>query len=224
MAMARDCSLGLWLLASLVVLSVGLWGPTPLAAQCAVSKTGAACLDLPREAFELRVADGLQREIVERAIALWSACPQYAASLPASVETAGPGRTLIVRIEQESRSRTCGRFDGEQIVLYRRARNDYGMAVSCDLALNLAHELGHALGLRDSPRLDRCRSSLMWPGTQRRLGRRRVQADECAALAAYRSPSTELAQVEGRGAQQDDNDRPAGTKNVVTHWAASRID
>ncbi|MEZ5333515.1 MAG: hypothetical protein R2991_16120 [Thermoanaerobaculia bacterium] len=138
------------------------------------------------ESVGLIAGEGVPPAALEGAVDLWASCPQYGSGFPRLL--AGTGGTRTLRIDYDPTSigdRRCGSFRGRRIVLHRWIQTEDGRVLSCGpLALNLAHELGHALGLEDSadPACDRF---VMAPILLDRVGLRRPRPAECAALAAH---------------------------------------
>ena len=128
---------------------------------------------------------------VRQAIALWQECSGYASSFPAFVTGVRGTRTLRVRFELSSGSPRCGGFSGTEIVVYAWAMEN-GRQVYCGPpALNLAHELGHALGLEDVP--PACADRIMAPVDPGRPLARAVRADECRIAESYWRTGFEVA-------------------------------
>jgi hypothetical protein len=98
-------------------------------------------------------------------------------------ETASPAPTSVLHvrvIRRNSGTRQCGVFRGRTISLYASALTSAGEVRSCgSMALNLAHELGHALGLGDSRDVATCDATIMADLSSRNIHRRAVSADEC---------------------------------------------
>jgi hypothetical protein len=128
--------------------------------------------------------------LIEEALAAWRSCANYAADFPRLlvVDSAAPqGKTPIptsllqVRlIPGNSGNQRCGIFRGRTIVLYVSALTSSGEVRSCgSMALNLAHELGHALGLGDSDDVAACDGTIMADLSSRNIFRRAVSAEEC---------------------------------------------
>lgn len=118
--------------------------------------------------------------VVERAISLWQGCGAYGDDFPHLVSGRPGTRPLTVEVRKQSVTDSCGTFRGNRIVLFQSARTEGGLLRPCgSLALNLAHELGHAFGLRDSPRETRCQSHIMARLDFGNLVGRRVQPLEC---------------------------------------------
>lgn len=123
--------------------------------------------------------------VVEEAISLWSRCGNYRSDFPVFVAGVPGTRVIWIRRERQSFSKTCGSFAGKRVVLYDVAMSRGGKRMACgSLAQNLAHELGHVLGLEDSPRVRPCESHIMAKLTLENRFRRRVQAPECRAAGA----------------------------------------
>jgi len=127
---------------------------------------------------------GNAHRILERAVAKWAACGEYGRDFPRFVVSGPAFRTLHVRFLRTSPSQVCGQFSRDTILLYASAHDRQGRRVACDLyENNLAHELGHALGLLDAPPDAPCRRAIMAQDDLRQPGRR-VAAEECAAAAS----------------------------------------
>jgi hypothetical protein len=130
---------------------------------------------------------------VERAMAFWNHtnCNSDSDFPRFRFATDEPHRVLHVRwVKGPSPivEGSCGAFSGNEIVLYSHARVTRGGAVrtcgnSARVAETLAHELGHALGLKDQYGAE-CSGFIMGQLTRTRSGsilERRVRAQECAA-------------------------------------------
>jgi hypothetical protein len=123
-------------------------------------------------------------ELLDEAIRGWRGCPGYATEFPRFV--IGPAtRTLTIRHHPGSSGASrCGRLSGNTVSIYTWARGVDGKPVRCaPLALILAHELGHALGLDDAPDDPACRSIIMAQVDPRDPEARAVGGQECAAVA-----------------------------------------
>ena len=132
------------------------------------------------------VGDGSRPGVIERAIRQWHGCSQHGELFPRLTRGDGGQRWLDVRFEKISPvADRCGLRRDRQITLYVSTRSFEGPIRSCgSLSDNLAHEIGHALGLADAPETPYCTQSIMSDviddGTRRP---RRVTKDECALVA-----------------------------------------
>lgn len=166
--------------------------PPKLAVDSAVSR----CAPRAADAATLGDAVGLAAEaslmgLVEEALTVWRSCPNYAVDFPRLVAlgsmpdtpTATPHPTSVLEvrvIRRNSGSQRCGLFRGRTIVLWLSALTSSGKLRSCgSLALNLAHELGHALGLRDSEDVASCDGTIMADLSSSNLHRRAASLEEC---------------------------------------------
>jgi len=152
------------------------------------------------------------REVIEEAIALWRSCPNYRADFPALV-LGEAAATLFVALEPgNSGSKRCGSFSGRSITLYRWARTSDRSIRSCgSLALNLAHELGHALGLPDAADASGCATRIMADLEAGNLFERAVAAEECRLAGERWRTLAELALPADPGTETAQPDRPAET-------------
>lgn len=135
----------------------------------------------------------LPAEVGSTAIRLWSRCAEYGTGFPTlRVDEHG---TQTLRVEYDPASigeGRCGSFRGRRVLLHAWMLDADGRILPCGpLALNLAHELGHALGLADS-RETGCRHFVMAPILVGQPTLRRPRPAECAALAERWMTSREL--------------------------------
>ena len=146
---------------------------------CSAAKNGA----LLAEAIGIVADSSLPAGVLDAALAAWRTCPASGTGFPEFAAAARERSVVTVRyVAGNSQEGRCGYFAGSEIVLFASARDRLGRAVPCgSLATNLAHELGHVLGLKDAPLDPRCRQYVM-SGDDTRPGRERlVQPQECAA-------------------------------------------
>lgn len=143
----------------------------------------------------------LHRRVLEEALDEWRRCANYGTGFPAFGD--GPGdRSVTVRYRPGAVGRGhCGSFERSEIVLYDQMIDDQGRRVGCgSLALNLAHELGHVLGLADAPTDGGCERTVMSWITPRNAFKRGVASAECQAAGQAWLTRSELASVRGKGA------------------------
>lgn len=154
---------------------------------------GAQCSVLDAEGERLGdsirlVADAsVPPRVIEEAVAIWASCPGYGSAFPVfTTDAAGAARTLAVSYRKVRQSggdrKRCGTFSGNTIVLHGYVRSPGGRLYPCgSLARNLAHELGHVLGLADAPPLPACANHVMADLTPANLLTRRAAGDACRA-------------------------------------------
>ncbi len=157
-------------------------------ASCSAAKPGA----LLAAAIGVEADGSLPPGVLDAALASWRGCPNAGIGFPEFASASRERSVVHVRyVAGNSQQGRCGYFAGGEIVLFASAVDRFGHSVPCgSLAANLAHELGHALGLVDAPADPRCRRFIM-SGDDARPGRERhVQPQECAAADAHwRTPA-----------------------------------
>ncbi len=121
---------------------------------------------------------------VEAAVGLWRQCRNFGSGFPEIVGAGAADRLVVVEHRpSEAGPGRCGSFVGSRIVLWGSQRQPDGTVRPCGaLEQNLAHELGHVLGLVDAPRGGTCSRRIMARLHRGNLGSRRVQPDECMAV------------------------------------------
>ena len=143
-------------------------------------------------------AEDVPAALVDTAISFWALCPGYGHDFPRFIrgnrgETYGSSRVVeIVLGGRNDESDACAFFQGSQIVLYSEARTELGTPMVCrERVANLAHELGHVLGLAHTAR--GLRDPIM--GSVPRAGRlaRSVSAHDCSAVGFGWVTTVELA-------------------------------
>lgn len=177
---------------------------------CAALRPGKTTLG---EVIAVTAASRLADPILEEAVAVWRQCANYGHDFPflearRADDEAPAGRlratsSLEVRVESGlGLTGRCGEFRGRTITLYPSARTSSGRVKSCgSLALNLAHELGHALGLGDGARGPACERGIMAGVSSRNGHLRAVTAEECRLVGsrwltfAERRPESEVESV-----------------------------
>ncbi|MEO8504397.1 MAG: hypothetical protein ABI609_10915 [Acidobacteriota bacterium] len=180
---------GRWLAPTMTAALSLLALTTPMRAQtCAAAQPGVQL----GETIGL-VADGsLPPGTIEQALTRWSSCGAMGSAFPV-FSTTSPGQsTVTVRyIAASSQDGRCGFFAGHQVVLFAAAVDRRGRTVRCaPPAVNLAHELGHVLGLVDAPNAPRCRGFIMAGDDPRPGAQRDVRPEECqAANDHWRTPA-----------------------------------
>jgi hypothetical protein len=148
------------------------------------------------DSIALVVSTHLAEAILEEAVAVWRGCANYGSDFPhLEVRQAGdispPGAgwgTSQLEIRFESGlgpTGRCGEFRGRVITLYPSARTSTGRVKRCgSLALNLAHELGHALGLADAAEGPSCEGTIMAGVSSRNAHVRAASPEECRLVGA----------------------------------------
>lgn len=159
-----------------------------LPAECASVREGSVYVG---ESVGILTDPGIEAEAVRRAVEFWRACPRYGLDFPSFV-LGGIG-TRTIRVEDGGRnvsSARCGSFNGATITLYRFAVSPNGRRVFCGpLALNLAHELGHVLGLQHPNGGAQCSGDIMARINGINAKGRRVSPEECRVVGEkWRTP------------------------------------
>jgi hypothetical protein len=189
-------------LATVLALFQVLLAP-PVWAESAASATGEPhCTALkpgkPRhsESIGILYSPSVPRELVEGAVELWAGCEGYGTEFPPLLIGREGTQTIKVKlVKGGSTGPRCGSFVGRAIVLHAFARDSKGRLQSCgSRADGLAHELGHFLGLLDSPETAGCRDHAMALVDVSERNRRAVKPEECRAVAErWVTPSEEKA-------------------------------
>jgi hypothetical protein len=178
-ALAR-ASTDFGLRAALLVAFMHVFGCAAIAESCATLKSDTVML---ADSIALRVASDLPPEVVSAAIEYWRRCANYEEGFPELI-VAGVGTQILdIRYAGSRGDSRCGDFRGRTITLYRWALLADGTRVRCgSLPQNLAHELGHALGLRDAREGAECRRRIMSQINSSNRASRRVESSDCQVV------------------------------------------
>lgn len=164
-----------------------------------------ACSSYRTDALFVGTSIGLQLEtehakaagILAQAIGMWERCQNYGRGFPFFVVGEPGTRTLRVEFLPEvAGDEKCGSFGQETIRIYGYQRVGGEMFSCGDLVQNLAHELGHALGLGDGNSAQRCQLHVMSWITADNAYRRQVQPAECQAAGQRWLTAEELTSVQ----------------------------
>lgn len=142
--------------------------------------------------------------VIDEAIALWQTCENYGVGFPAfRLGANGTLRQIVVSYQKvrvnPGRRKRCGWFSGNAIVLFGNVLSSKGRLLRCGPpAKNLAHELGHVLGLLDSPDGPACATHIMSDLTPENLFNRFVRGDECVLLERRWLMPAEVAELNRR--------------------------
>lgn len=135
------------------------------------------------ESVALSANAALPPAVLEGAIALWSKCSNYGSGFPVFVAASeGAPSVHIEYLPTVVGANRCGSFAGRRIRLYRFVELPDGRIEICgSVTQNLAHELGHALGLPDAARRSSCSLHIMAGIETENAFSRIVNAEECQA-------------------------------------------
>ena len=194
------------------------------AALCLLLGAGAGVAAEPPQALSLRSPNLPAHELVEAAAYWQGACAETGVFVP-RITVGGPGLPVEIRRSGDSWSpnRRCGmtsvrRRDGEVVAyvidVFVRQRNGTPCFPLFD---EVAHELGHVLGLPDDPRLE-AMGTIM--GVRPRNDRRRVESLTCSRVAAI-AASRGQAVASLRRPQADTGPvAPARERELLPSWAS----
>jgi hypothetical protein len=178
--------------------------------------------------------DARARDALDGAIAMWRACPQFARGFPRIaavpriaradlVEGERHGRMVTVVVERGfGRADVCGTFQGMSIVLHRGTLDLRGRPRFCGaVAANLAHEIGHVLGLDDDPgfHADVGPTGVMTSTTAAIAGPpRSVTPRECVAVDRRWMTSLELRQAHALGIAKSQQELGKPLSELAEEW------
>ena len=163
----------------------------------------ASCTDLTKASLassstiRLEADSKLPARALSKAIELWQQCSNYGTGFPSFV-TAEPGsRTISIEYRSREIGRyKCGSFSANKVTLYALAMTPEGSIQRCDsIAMNLAHELGHVLGLSDAEQAPACQRHVMSRINPNNRFSRSVSVEECQAAGQRWLTQAEWARV-----------------------------
>jgi hypothetical protein len=133
----------------------------------------------------LQPGSGVAPSLINGAIGQWSSgCSgSMGSDFPNLVNGSNPNApTYNVVMGGNSPDSSCGRTQGTTITLYTTA-TDGATRFDCgSMTLNLAHEIGHVLGLADAPGATACQFHIMAGINRDNAFSRSVQGDECTQV------------------------------------------
>lgn len=147
---------------------------------------------LVADTIVLVAGSNVSDRLLEAGVSLWRGCPNYETDFPAFVisnrdDPSVRGKRVIEvgLVRGSSGSVRCGVYSNGRIELYRSAIDNGHPFICGPLAPNLAHELGHVLGLHDSQRDPSCLDHIMANVVPLSLRLREPRDAECRSVGQH---------------------------------------
>jgi len=175
--------------------------PSTLSAQC-------ASLEAPTgqyfgDQIQLIPGTGTDGSLINAAISMWdSGCSgQMGTDFPALQNGGSGGASYTVMMGgHNAESAHCGEHSGNAIIIYTSSTDAAGNRQSCgNVTMNLAHEIGHILGLNDAPQTTQCQFNIMAWINRNNGYSRSVSGEECTKVDNKWKTSTEPSGTGGIG-------------------------
>ena len=133
--------------------------------------------------IQLIPGSGFDASLIDGAISMWdSGCSgQMGIDFPALQNGGSGGAAYTVTMGGiNTENAHCGEHTGNTVILYTASTDAAGTRQSCgNTTMNLAHEIGHILGLDDAPQGTQCQHHIMAWINHNNAYSRSVSSEEC---------------------------------------------